>query len=381
MKLLLCFPLLIFPFLNSCSAQVEKKAENPKEIKVAEATPVSFSLEDFLNPNEALIKKTNKIFISLDDTSIVAQLLMPAIGKHGQKKNKIDSCIEERIIGGLLMLNGTKTEFTKWITEFEKKNKKNGALPFLYSADAEPSLINRKITETKKVKKAAEINNAKEVLESAKIISDELLSIGINYNFAPVVDLAKNSVVGYRGFGSKKENLIPWSKLFIKQTQEKNIIATAKHFPGHGLVSGDTHKSLQVINGELKELSTYPDLIKNGVLSIMVAHIAVNNNKKYSTKGMPATTSKLIVTNLLRDSLKFKGLIVTDAMNMGGVTQVKQSVVKAVSAGCDIILMPVDIRKAHQLILNKYQSDKNFKKRVHDSAKRVIRMKICLGLI
>ena len=264
---------------------------------------------------------------------------------------------------------------------FEQKNKTIGSLPFLYSADAEPSLVNRKIIGTKEAKKAVEIKSIEEAKNSANLISEELLSIGINYNFAPVVDLAKNSVVGYRGFGAKKENLIPWSNAFIKETQKKNIIATAKHFPGHGLVSGDTHKSLQVINGELKELSTYPKIIKDGVLSIMVAHIAVKNNSNYNTNGLPATTSKRIVTDLLIDSLGFKGLIVTDAMNMGGVTQVKNASVKAIEAGCDIILMPVDVRKSHKEILEKYQSDTNFKAKVDRSAKKIIRMKICLGLI
>lgn len=381
MKLFLCFSFIICTFLSSCNAQIEKKAEEPKEIKIAKPLPVSFSLKNYLNPSKDLLNRTQEIFNTLDEKSIVAQLLMPAVGKHGQKKEKIDSCINEKIIGGILMLNGTKTKFTNWISEFEQKNKTIGSLPFLYSADAEPSLVNRKIIGTKEAKKAVEIKSIEEAKNSANLISEELLSIGINYNFAPVVDLAKNSVVGYRGFGAKKENLIPWSNAFIKETQKKNIIATAKHFPGHGLVSGDTHKSLQVINGELKELSTYPKIIKDGVLSIMVAHIAVKNNSNYNTNGLPATTSKRIVTDLLIDSLGFKGLIVTDAMNMGGVTQVKNASVKAIEAGCDIILMPVDVRKSHKEILEKYQSDTNFKAKVDRSAKKIIRMKICLGLI
>ena len=136
-----------------------------------------------------------------------------------------------------------------------------------------------------------------------------------------------------------------------------------------------------MINGELKEIQNYPTLIENGVLSIMVAHIAVTNNPQYDTKGLPSTLSETIVTKLLRESFGFKGLIVTDAMNMGGVVSVPQSASKAVNAGCDIILMPVDAKKAHAEILAKYKTDAEFKKKVDASAKRIILMKICAGLL
>ena len=373
------YPFFILLLLaSSCNAQ-NKDQENTNINEQFE--PTEYNLDDYLKSSLYLENRVNKIFSQLNDTSIVAQLLMPAIGKYGQSKKTIDSCISSGIIGGLLMLNGTKETFTTWIKEFENINSSNGNLPFLYSADAEPSLVNRKIIGSQTVKKANQILSKKEVIETASIISNDLLSIGINYNFAPVVDFSKNKTVGYRGFGSKREHLIPWSIEFINETQNKNIIATAKHFPGHGLVSGDTHQSLQVIDGDLKELSTYPPLIKNGVLSVMVAHIAVKNNSKYDTKGFPATTSKIIVNDLLRDSLGFKGLIVTDAMNMGGVTQVKNSEIKSIEAGCDIILMPVNVFNAHKNILEKYKSDDLFRKSVNESAKRIIRMKICLGII
>jgi beta-N-acetylhexosaminidase len=279
------------------------------------------------------------------------------------------------------MLNGTKDEFTAWIKDFEKQNKSFGNLPFLYSADAEPSLVNRKISGSTVVKKANELKSIDEVRAVAETISKDLKEIGINYNFSPVVDMSPNKTVGFRSFGAVPSNIIPWSDAFIQVTQKNNIISTAKHFPGHGLVSGDTHKSLQVIDGELKEIINYPQLISNGVLSIMVAHIAVQNNKNYDTKGLPSTCSEKIVTKLLKDSLGFKGLIVTDAMNMGGVVNVPNATYKAVNAGCDIVLMPLDAKKSHSELLNLYRNDKNFKAKVDSSAKKVIRMKIALGLL
>lgn len=365
--------------LFACSQSTEKPKMKPSVPKLSEKTV--FNLSDFLSEKPSLNKAVEEIYQQLDDTAIVAQLIMPAVGKYGQTPKTIEQHIQQRIIGGILMLNGTQKEFTEWIKNFNALSKSKGNLPFLYSADAEPSLVNRKIGESAPVKKAAEINSMEEVVTVAQQISQLLNSIGINYNFAPVVDVAGNATVGYRGFGNKPEQLIPWSNAFIQTTQQQGIIATAKHFPGHGLVSGDTHSSLQTIDGELKEIKNYPELIANGVLSIMVAHIAVKNNKKYETNGLPSTCSKAIVTDLLKKELGFKGLIVTDAMNMGGVVNVPQCATLAIAAGCDIVLMPVDAAKAHHEILKEFRKNSEFKKQVEEAAKKVIRMKICLGLL
>ena len=372
------FFIFIFFSLFGCS-QIQN--ENFTAATASRKIQTEFSLNNFLESNVDLDNKTNLVFNLMDDSSKVAQLLMPAVGRMGLTKLEIDELVKKRMIGGMLMLNGTKEEFKSWIIEFNAINKKKNCLPFLYSADAEPSLINRKIIGSTPVKKAQEVKTIEEAIEVANLISKDLNEIGINYNFAPVIDVSGNTTVGYRGFGEKIENLIPWSTAFVKETQSKNIIATAKHFPGHGLVSGDTHKTLQTINGELKELENYPPLIQSGVLSIMIAHIAITNNKDYDSKGMPATTSDTIVTKLLRNKLNFKGLIVTDAMNMGGVSQIKNAAVKTIDAGCDIILMPLEIKRAYNEILNKYKANQVFKLKVDNSVKRIVRMKICLGLI
>lgn len=369
--------LLSFVIVTACS-QESIEQDNAEKLT---GHSISFELSDFLSNNPELSKTVDSIFNRLNDTSVVAQVIMPAVGKYGQPRATIEGFINERIIGGVLMLNGTKDEFTQMIKDFNKSNISKGNLPFLYSADAEPSLVNRKITGSAPVKKAAEITTLDELILVTESISKDLNDIGINYNFAPVVDVAGNATVGYRGFGNNPKQLIPWSNTFIQETQKKKIIATAKHFPGHGLVQGDTHTSLQTIDGELKEISNYPELIKNGVLSIMVAHIAVKNNPKYNTEGLPSTCSPKIVTDLLQNELQFKGLIVTDAMNMGGVVNVPNCATKAIQAGCHIVLMPLDAKKAHEELLTAYRNDKAFKNQLDEAAKKVIRMKICLGLL
>jgi beta-N-acetylhexosaminidase len=112
----------------------------------------------------------------------------------------------------------------------------------------------------------------------------------------------------------------------------------------------------------------------------MVAHIAIENNEIFSTDGLPSTCSRKVVHDLLRDSLKFKGLIVTDAMNMGGVRNVPNNNTKAIAAGCDILLMPADARKAHGELMMAYDGN-DMKETIDASVKRIIRMKICLGLL
>ena len=368
--------------LLACGQSAEPKKPTPERtIPKLPKIETSYQLTDYLSENEQLNKDVDSIFASLDDTAIVAQLIMPAVGEYGQTLATIKKHISKRQIGGVLMLNGTKAEFTKWITDFNTMNVSLGNPGFLYSADAEPSLVNRKIKGSHPVKKANEMKTVEEVSAYADTISFDLKDIGINYNFSPVVDMSPNKTVGFRSFGAVPANIIPWSNAFILATQKQGIIATAKHFPGHGLVSGDTHKSLQVIDGELKEIGNYPKLIADGVLSIMIGHLAVANNPKYNTNGLPSTASKVIVTDLLRTEMGFKGLIVTDAMNMGGVTAIPGCNVKAIEAGCDIVLMPLDAAKAHSDILKKYRADKAFKAQVDAAAKRIIRMKLCVGAI
>lgn len=382
-KLLITLPVLAISFCACSQKQQEKPLTSElKSVNVLTENVVPApTLADFYSSGKMLDKKVEEYFAQLDDTSKVAQVIMPAMGRLGQPTETIFRLVRERKIGGILMLNGTKEQFKSWIDSINDINQQLGVPAFLYSADAEPSLINRKITGSEPVKKANELKTIEEVRECAKTISEELKAIGINYNFAPVVDMSPNKTVGWRSFGAVPENIIPWSAAFIKTSQESGIIATAKHFPGHGLVSGDTHKSLQSIDGELKEIQNYPPLIQDGVLSIMVGHLAVVNNPNYNTNGLPATLSKKIVTDLLRKEMKFNGIVVTDALNMGGVTSVPNCDVKAIEAGCDIALMPVNTDKAFKDILTKYQSDSTFKAQMDASVKRIIRMKICLGIL
>ena len=188
-------------------------------------------------------------------------------------------------------------------------------------------------------------------------------------------------IINDRSFGNDSKKIVELASIFIKTTQDNNIIATAKHFPGHGNVKGDSHKELVFVDGKLTELETFKGIINAGVIAVMVGHIAVKNNSEYETGGLPSSLSPKIITDLLRHKLEFNGLIITDALNMGAVTKIEKPSLKAALAGCDILLMPTDEVKLLNSILSEMNKNQEFKKQVYDSVKRIICAKICLGLI
>ncbi len=343
-----------------------------------EALSFGFDLSDFYRYDATLAQKTDSTFATLNEQQKVAQMIVIAAGRLGQPPSVIEQLIQEQYIGGIILLNGSKQGFKEMRQQYDLLNK---GIPLIFSADAEPTLINRKITGTTPVKKASQMLSRKEVVYYTQLICKDLKQIGINYNYAPVVDMSPNEVISSRSFGNNADTAQIWAELFIKESQSNGIVATAKHFPGHGYVKGDTHKNLVFIDGELKELKNYIPLINSGLLSVMVGHIAVKNNNDYNTENMPSTCSKSIVTELLKHELGFKGIVITDAMNMGGVINVPNCELEAVKAGCDIILMPVNAKKAVADIVAAIKSDKNLEQQVYASVKKVIRLKFCLGLL
>jgi beta-N-acetylhexosaminidase len=338
-----------------------------------------FSLDDFYSENTELSRKVDSIFKSLNDTTRIGQMIVPAIGRLGKKREHVYNLANKGWIGGILLLNGTMDEFINDVRVFDSISHNNNRLPLMFSADAEPTLVNRKILGSKKVPYTNTIEEFDSVAIVTNIISDDLIKIGINQNYAPVIDASPNKVVSNRSFGLNMDTVIRFSQSFITTTQSRNIVATAKHFPGHGYVNGDTHKQLIFIDGEMKEVENYMPLISDGLISIMVAHLAVKNNSNYNTNGLPATCSKRIVSDLLKDSLGFEGLIVTDALNMGAVANIENNGLMAALAGCDQLLMPIDEQKVLFSILNETTLNDMFKEQIYNSVKKIIRIKICIG--
>jgi beta-N-acetylhexosaminidase len=341
-----------------------------------------YTLEDFFREDNMLDQQVEQIFNRLTPEQRVGQLIVPAAGRLGKPDAQLDELVRKGWVGGLILLNGSVESFKKYVQRFDSISQANGHLPLVYSADAEPSLINRKISGTTPVPKTAELKDTTEVLAVAHTIAHQLKDIGILYNYAPVTDLSlQNAAIGNRSFGSDPDKVERMNRAFILTSQADGVAATAKHFPGHGLVKGDTHKKLVFIDGPLQEVGVYKGLIASGVASIMVGHIAVQNNPKYHTEGLPATLSRAIVTDLLKKEMGFKGIVTTDAMNMAAVAVIPQASLKAVKAGNDMILMPPNEKESLFAILAEMDKDAAFKKQVHESVKKIIRFKLALGVI
>lgn len=340
-------------------------------------------LQNFYNYNSAKEHEVDKNFHSLNDTTRVAQMIVTSAGELGKTESSVLKLVKENKIGGIVFLKGTKENHKRLIDSINSINKSLNHLPLLYSIDAEPSLFNGRLKGTAPLINTIDIKTVNQSDSIARIINRNLLEIGFRQNFAPVTDISpQNEAIKNRSFGNNKEKVIELSKKFIQTTQEQGIITTAKHFPGHGLVKGDTHKKSVYIDGELQELDIYPPLIKAGVLSIMMAHITITNNPKYNTNGLPASCSRTIVTDLLKKELGFEGLIITDALNiMKAVTIIHNAPLLASKAGNDMLLMPIDETKTINSILDEMKNNPTYKKQVYQSVKKIIRLKLYLGLI
>ena len=360
--------------LFSCSAQENDSATLSQVRK--------YTLEDYFRDNQLLEKQVEEVFNNLRDEQRVGQMIVPAVGRLGKPDAEVIELVNRQHVGGILLLNGTKESFKRYKALFDSLNRLQVGVPIIYSSDAEPSLINRKISDTPPVTKTSQIPDSASSAQVAKKINAELKEIGILYNYAPVVDLSvENQAIGNRSYGSDPEQVLKLANAFIQSTQDGGVVATAKHFPGHGLVKGDSHHKLVYIEGEMKEAPLYQELIDKGVLSIMVGHIAVENNPKYNTNGLPSTCSRAIVTGLLKEEMGFKGIVTTDAMNMGALSNIPNAALLAVKAGCDMILMPLNEKELIYGVLAEMDKNPEFKEQIYESVKKIIRMKLCAGLI
>lgn len=343
----------------------------------------TFSLSDFYTDNPALDHKVDSIFSTLSEKQKIAQMIISCTGELGKPEATVKKLAEDDIIGGVVFLKGSKKTHTKTINELNAISEKNKTLPLMFSMDAEPSLFASRIKGAKDVGKTINIKTDAQSDEVVNTINQELKEIGVHHNFAPVLDISpSNEAIKSRSYGNNKDSVINLANRFIKCTQEGGIIATAKHFPGHGLVKGDTHKQSVYIDGPLQEVDNYKPIIADGVLSIMIAHITVINNDTFGTNGLPSSCSRRIINDLLKDGMCFEGIIVSDALNiMKAVTILDNAPLLASKAGCDMILMPQDEEKTMNSILTEIKTDEAYYEQVVASVKKILRLKVCAGMI
>jgi beta-glucosidase-like glycosyl hydrolase len=245
-----------------------------------------------------------------------------------------------------------------------------------------------------------------------RVVAREAKLVGVNHILAPIADVnvdADNPVINTRSFGEDPRDVSRYVAAFIRGVQSEHVLATAKHFPGHGDTHVDSHRSLPILGAdrvrlENVELLPFRAAIDAGVQSIMIGHLAVPaldaelvpvrrpgaGENPYGTAEsevpqngtMPATTSKKIVGDLLRHDLKFDGLVISDAMDMGGITEhfdAGEAAVRAIEAGQDQVLMSPDVDAAVKAVKAAVASGRLSEARIDESVRRILSAKAFAG--
>ena len=212
--------------------------------------------------------------------------------------------------------------------------------------------------------------------------------VGVNVNFAPVADVnnnAANPVIGFRSFGEDRTNVAAKAYQYMKGMQDNGVLACAKHFPGHGDTDVDSHHDLPIILHDRQrldsiELFPFKILIEQGVGSIMVAHLQIPALD--DTQNLPTTLSPKVVTDLLKKKLNFNGIIMTDGLEMKGVTKYHgpgEVEAKALAAGNDVLLLPGDVDAAFKTVKKWLADGRLDSTAIHASVRKVLRWKYRMG--
>jgi len=292
------------------------------------------------------MKKVNEL--SLKEK--VGQILM--LGFDGTNINDdLVELIKKYKIGNVILFTRnikSKKQLFKLTSDIQKIALKEIGIPMFISIDQEGGMVFRiphngiNFPGSMSIAATNDVNNAYLV---GKKMGDELNYLGINMNLAPIYDVNVNHlnpVIGIRSYSDDPNKVAMFANSFSKGIQDANVIATAKHFPGHGDTSVDSHLALPVINHDLKRLNEvefkpFKLAIKNKIKAIMSSHI---NFTKLANENLPATLSKHLLTNILRDEFKFEGLIISDDMGMKGISSLystPKACVIAINAGVNIV--------------------------------------------
>jgi beta-glucosidase-like glycosyl hydrolase/CubicO group peptidase (beta-lactamase class C family) len=372
--------LLSVILLSSFQPNISPQIKNPKTLAENENNigilPISSSWVD-------------SVYKSLTMEEKIGQLFM--VSAYSNKKpshtQHIIKLIKKYHIGGLIFFQGTPEKQVKLTRIYQNYSK----TPLMIAMDAEWGLgmrLDKTISYPRQMALGA-IQNDSLIYQMGHSIGKQLKRLGVQINFAPVVDINNNPanpVIGSRSFGEDKYNVARKGIAYMNGLQDNNILAVAKHFPGHGDTDSDSHKTLPVIkhdSARLDSIELYPfkQLINNGVGGIMTAHLHIPAYIQEPNK--PSTLSDQVVSELLKKDLNFRGLIFTDALNMKGVTNYYKPgeiEAKALEAGNDVLLYPQDVPKAISYIKKQIRKGNIDKKRVEESCKKILAFKYWAGL-
>ena len=311
--------------------------------------------------------------------SEIAELFYPAIrwdasrGYEGER-----AAIEEALslgVGGFILFGGPSEHVAALTEDLHSKSK----TALLIGADLERGAGQQFAGQTALPPLAAiaSLEDLQAVRRAAAVTAREARELGLNWVYAPDCDLdiePNNPIIGTRSFGGDPDRVGEYAAAWIDACQAEGVLACAKHFPGHGRTTVDSHKELPRVDlsGEVlrgTDLIPFRRAIERGVASVMSAHVAFPS---LDPSGAPATLSAAILTDLLRKELEFTGLVVTDALIMEGVLGGGESeaVVRALDAGCDCLLYPAKVAESERAVSRAINDKKLDADRIHQSIER-----------
>ena len=334
----------------------------------------------------------DSVFNTLNDDQRIAQLMVLRESSY-TKDGPVyyDSLIADAVakynIGGIVLFQGAPVKQANFINYFQSIAK----TPLMVCIDAEWGLGMRQdsVIPLNHQMMLGAVNDTSIISAYGKLVGKQCKREGIHVNFAPVVDINNNPdnpVINDRSFGEDKYKVARYGVTYMKAMQSEGVLACAKHFPGHGDVSVDSHLDLPVINKSMKQLDSlelYPfeQMFNKGVGSVMIAHLYI---PAIDTTANTATSlSKKNVTELLRDKLNFQGLTFTDALDMKGVAKYfpgGQIAAQSLIAGNDMLCLPVDVATSIAKIKEAIDSNKLSWNDIYSKCKKVLEYKYMYGV-
>ena len=333
----------------------------------------------------------DSIYHSLSEDERLGQLIV--VRAHSDKgeshAKEVEYLIQKYHVGGMTFFQGTPEKQALLTNRYQKLANK---VPLMVSMDAEWGLGMRMQATTMSFPRQmtlGAIQDNRLIYEFGQEIARQCRRIGVHVNFAPVVDVnnnPNNPVINDRSFGEDRYNVAAKSYMYMKGMQDNQLLACAKHFPGHGDTDKDSHHDLPLINHNLSRLDSielYPFkvLSQHGIGSMMIAHL--NIPAFDSRKNLPSSLSQNVVTDLLKNELGYKGLIFTDGLEMAGARKAYQGgevEAQALIAGNDVLLLPENVENAVAAVKQALQdgtlSQDDFERKV----KKVLTAKYRLGL-
>ena len=325
--------------------------------------------------------------LSLDEK--IGQLYIVALyNNRGEEEiQKTRNLVEKEKIGGLILMQDNAEKHIQLLNEFQGKSK----VKMMIGIDGEWGLFQR-FPAAHKFPWAMTLGAIQDnslIYEMTSKIAEDCKRMGIYWDFAPVVDVntnPANPIIGNRSFGSDINNVIAKGLAYAQGLQDNGVLASMKHFPGHGDTDTDSHLDLPVVSHNLErlnsvELAPFKALLDKKIGGVMVAHLYVPALEKQS--GIPASVSYDIITNLLKKSYQYNGLIITDALNMNAVAKkfpAGELDLRAFKAGNDIMLFSQDVPNGKALIKSALEKGEISENRLAESVKKILKTKYLLGL-